>query len=50
MLPELLYSSVIEVDERVGAHGEMLRPLDEIACAADLQARYDAASARSRSC
>ena len=30
-LPELLYSKVIEVDERIGAHGEMIAPLDEAA-------------------
>ena len=29
VLPELLYSSVIEAQERVGAHGEVLTPLDE---------------------
>ncbi|MEY3146692.1 MAG: hypothetical protein RL342_2363, partial [Pseudomonadota bacterium] len=28
-LPELLYSAVVEAHERVGAHGEMLQPLDE---------------------
>src|SRR6201996_62466 len=29
LLPELLYSQVIEADERVGADGEMVVPLDE---------------------
>jgi 5-oxoprolinase (ATP-hydrolysing) len=29
VLPELLYERVIEADERVGAHGEIIRPLDE---------------------
>jgi 5-oxoprolinase (ATP-hydrolysing) len=29
VLPELLYEAVAEVDERVGAHGELLEPLDE---------------------
>src|SRR3954466_9492106 len=29
VLPELLYSRVIEARERVGAHGEMIQPLDE---------------------
>jgi len=29
VLPELLYSAVIEADERVGAQGEMIEPLDE---------------------
>src|SRR5260221_933748 len=29
VLPELLYCKVVEVDERLGAHGEVVRPLDE---------------------
>ena len=29
LLPEVLYQRVIEADERVGAHGEILAPLDE---------------------
>jgi 5-oxoprolinase (ATP-hydrolysing) len=28
LLPELLYSHVIEIDERMGAHGETVTPLD----------------------
>ena len=28
-LPEMLYRKVVEVDERMGAHGEVVRPLDE---------------------
>ena len=40
ILPELLYSQVIEVTERVGAHGEVIVPLDEEAAARDLQAAY----------
>src|SRR5689334_17684369 len=28
-LPEMLYRKVVEVDERMGAHGELVRPLDE---------------------
>jgi 5-oxoprolinase (ATP-hydrolysing) len=28
LLPEALYDRVIEVEERVGAHGELVRPLD----------------------
>ena len=28
-LPELLYRKVVEVDERMGAHGEVVRALDE---------------------
>ena len=31
VLPELLYAKVIEVDERIGAHGEVVQPLDEAA-------------------
>jgi 5-oxoprolinase (ATP-hydrolysing) len=38
VLPELLYARVIEADERVGAGGEVLRPLDEDAARAQLQA------------
>ena len=32
-LPELLYESVVEVDERVGAHGDVVTPLNEAAAA-----------------
>jgi len=42
VLPELLYTRVIEVEERVGAHGEVLVALDEVAAHRDLQAAYDA--------
>src|SRR5262249_12207337 len=28
VLPSLLYERVIEIDERIGAHGEIVRPLD----------------------
>ena len=41
-LPELLYSRVIEAHERVGANGELVRPLDEAQLRADLQAAFDA--------
>ncbi len=41
-LPELLYAEAIEVDERVTAEGEVLRPLDAAA------ARRDMAAAKSR--
>src|SRR5580693_3369383 len=41
ILPELLYSRVIEVTERVGAHGEVVTALDEEAAARDLRAAYD---------
>ncbi len=33
---------MVEIDERVGARGEVLRPLDETAARAGLQAAYDA--------
>ena len=36
--PELLYAKVVEADERVGADGTLLRPLDGAALAVDLQA------------
>ncbi|HEY1226464.1 MAG TPA: hydantoinase/oxoprolinase family protein, partial [Ramlibacter sp.] len=41
VLPELLYQSVIEIDERVGAHGEVVTPLDEAAARGALQKVYD---------
>jgi 5-oxoprolinase (ATP-hydrolysing) len=41
VLPELLYSQVVEIDERVGAHGKLLRPIDLAATRASLQAVYD---------
>jgi 5-oxoprolinase (ATP-hydrolysing) len=41
VLPELLYSRVVEVDERVGAHGETIQPLDVEKTQADLKAVYD---------
>jgi 5-oxoprolinase (ATP-hydrolysing) len=40
VLPELLYRRVIEADERVGAHGELVRPLDEAALREQLQAAH----------
>ena len=40
VLPELLYSEVVEADERMGAHGELLRPLDEAALRPQLQAAH----------
>ena len=40
-LPELLYESVVEVDERVGAHGDVVTPLNEAAARADLQAAFN---------
>jgi 5-oxoprolinase (ATP-hydrolysing) len=41
VLPELLYSRVIEADERVGAHGDLITALDEAALRTELQAAYD---------
>jgi 5-oxoprolinase (ATP-hydrolysing) len=38
VLPELLYTRVAEVDERIGARGEILLPLDEEALRRDLRA------------
>ncbi len=37
VLPEMLYSEVVEVDERIGARGEILVPLDEDKVRADLR-------------
>ncbi|MBS0306267.1 MAG: hydantoinase B/oxoprolinase family protein [Proteobacteria bacterium] len=42
VLPEMLYERVVEADERVGAHGEVLAPLDEAQLARELQAAHDA--------
>lgn len=41
VLPEPLYDRAIEIDERMTAEGEMLRPLDRAAAQAALQAAYD---------
>ncbi|MCW8844016.1 MAG: 5-oxoprolinase, partial [Rhodobacteraceae bacterium] len=40
--PDLLYERVIEMDERLDAEGAVLRPLDEAALRAEMQAGYDA--------
>jgi 5-oxoprolinase (ATP-hydrolysing) len=40
VLPELLYSEVIEVQERLSAHGDVLQALDEAALRADLLAAH----------
>jgi 5-oxoprolinase (ATP-hydrolysing) len=42
VLPELLYERVVEAQERVGAQGEVLQPLDEARCCARLWAAFDA--------
>jgi 5-oxoprolinase (ATP-hydrolysing) len=40
VLPELLYEAVVEIDERVTAEGEVLRPLDRAAARRDLSAAF----------
>ncbi len=40
VLPELLYSAVVEAQERVGAHGEVLQALDETLLKKELLAEY----------
>jgi 5-oxoprolinase (ATP-hydrolysing) len=42
VLPELLYEQVIEAEERVGAHGEVLLPLNEPHLQRELQSAFDA--------
>jgi 5-oxoprolinase (ATP-hydrolysing) len=42
VLPELLYRRVIEIDERIGAHGDVVQPLDEEAARRSLQGAFDA--------
>ena len=37
VLPELLYSRVIEANERIGAHGDVVTPLDEAAARDELK-------------
>jgi len=41
VLPELLYESVVEIGERVGAHGDVLTPFEGAGARAGLQAAYD---------
>ncbi len=40
-LPELLHESVIEINERIGAHGDVVLPLDEAKARDDLQMVFD---------
>ncbi len=40
-LPEMLYTEVLEVDERVGARGEQVRPLDVVQARRGLQQAWD---------
>ena len=41
-LPELLYERVVEAQERIGAHGDVLQPLDEAHLRERLWAAFDA--------
>jgi 5-oxoprolinase (ATP-hydrolysing) len=41
VLPELLYESVIEIDERVTAEGDVLRPIDLAAVRRDLRTAFE---------
>ncbi len=41
VLPELLYREVIEIEERIGAHGELVTPLNRPLARAALQRAYD---------
>jgi 5-oxoprolinase (ATP-hydrolysing) len=41
VLPDLLYGEVVEIDERMTAEGETLRPLDEARAREDLKAAFD---------
>ena len=41
LLPEVLYQRVIEATERIGAHGEVLVPLDENAITEELKKAYE---------
>ena len=41
VLPELLYESVAEIDERLDKQGNVLQPLDETSARAELQQAYD---------
>ncbi len=40
VLPELLYSAVVEARERCGAHGDVIEPLDESHLKTELLAQY----------
>ena len=40
VLPELLYERVVQIDERVGARGDLVQPLDEAATRDALAAAY----------
>ena len=40
-LPSMLYEQVVEIDERIGAHGDIVRPLDLQQAERELRASYD---------
>ncbi len=40
-LPSMLYEEVVEVDERMGAHGDVVCPLDQAAAEVALRAAFD---------
>jgi 5-oxoprolinase (ATP-hydrolysing) len=40
-LPELLYSAVVQAQERMDAHGQVVQPLDEAQLRRQLQAEFD---------
>ncbi|HYD81832.1 MAG TPA: hydantoinase B/oxoprolinase family protein [Paucimonas sp.] len=40
VLPELLYRKVVEIDERIGAHGDVVMPLDADGARTALEAAY----------
>jgi 5-oxoprolinase (ATP-hydrolysing) len=40
-LPSMLYEQVVEIDERMGAHGEVVRPLDLQQAERELRAAFD---------
>ena len=40
VLPELLYCAVVEAQERMGAHGEVVQPLDELLLKEELLTHY----------
>jgi 5-oxoprolinase (ATP-hydrolysing) len=42
VLPEMLYSRVVEVEERVDAHGDVIVPLDETHAMAELESAFEA--------
>ena len=41
-LPSMLYEQVVEIDERIGAHGEVVRALNVTEAEADLRRAFDA--------